>query len=67
MLQYPVALGVVIPAERIERSHLHPATTQFFIAVVEETTDVSSNLENRKHKEEVDIYTRYYRCALCTH
>lgn len=44
-LQYLVALSVVVPAEGVESSHLHPATTQLLAGFVKESTDVSADLK----------------------
>lgn len=50
-LQYLVALSVVVPAEGVESSHLHPATTQLLAGVVKESTDVSSDLKRMRGRQ----------------
>lgn len=44
-LQYLVALSVVVPAEGVESSHLHPATTQLLAGFIKESTDVGTDLK----------------------
>lgn len=44
---YLVAFSVVVAAEGVEGSDLHPALAQLLSGVVEETTDVSADLEHK--------------------
>lgn len=45
MLLYLVTLSVVVPAEGVKSSNLHPATTQLLTGVSEKSTDICSDLK----------------------
>lgn len=44
-LHYLVAFSIVVPAEGVESSHLHPAAAQLLAGVVKESADVGSDLQ----------------------
>ena len=50
MPAHPVALSVVVSAEGVERSDLHPAAAQLLGRVVEEAADVRTDLSGEERK-----------------